>query len=108
MSKLNMKHLISIGKDEEGKDDDGYPIIGWQEHTKAWASIKTMKGYEYFAAAQSNVVGVKRFVIRYTPGIRSDHEIKYNGNRYKIESIVNDDEENKTITIITKTTDKGV
>ena len=105
MSKLNMKHLISIGKKTEYVDEDGYKVIGWIEHTKAWAAIKTMKGYEYFAAAQSNVVGVVRFIIRYTPGIQSNHEVKYNDKRYKIESIANDDEENKTITIIAKTSD---
>lgn len=71
-----------------------------QLFTKAWADIKTMKGSEYNFASLSGNVGKSRFIIRYIKGIKPNMKIKYKGVTYDIESITNDDEQNRTITII--------
>lgn len=68
--------------------------------SKAWADIKTMKGSEYNNAVMAGNEGKSRFIIRYIKGIRASMKIKYNGLTYDIESITNDDENNRTITII--------
>src|SRR5699024_2306203 len=97
---MNFKHRISI---VELKPNDG-PDPGEQEtlFTKAWADIKTMKGYEYNNAKIAENVGVSRFIIRYIKGIKPTMKIKYKGLTYEIESIENDDENNRTITMISR------
>lgn len=68
---------------------------------KAWADIRTMKGSELVLHENSSVlVGKSRFIIRHRTDIKIDWDIKHNGKKYVIESIVNDDERNQTITII--------
>lgn len=73
----------------------------WQDVTSAWAMIKTVKGREYFQAAISQSEKTSRFVIRYQEGIETDMRILYDGRIFDItEPPINDDEMNKTITII--------
>lgn len=62
-----------------------------------------MKGREFFQAASSEHIGVIRFIIRYIPYIDTGMKIEFNGNRYKLISITNDDAMNRTITIIGET-----
>lgn len=102
MKGLNFKHFITIVQQVEGIDEDGWPSHEWQEFTKVWADIKTMKGHEFYGAATTNHVGVIRFITRYIPGIKAHMQIEYNGQQYDIESIANDDGNNRTITIIAK------
>ncbi|TYR78440.1 head-tail adaptor protein [Priestia megaterium] len=97
---LNFKHRISI---VELKANPGpEPGTSEQEFTKAWADIKTMKGREYNESVIAGNLGISRFIIRYIPNIKANMKVKYKGNVYDIESITNDDEQNRTITIIGK------
>jgi|SRR5690625_838000 len=68
--------------------------------SKAWADIRTMKGREFNIAKLAGNEGKSRFIIRYMQGIKAHMKIKYKGLIYDIESITNDNEENRTITII--------
>jgi len=97
---LLFKHRISL---VELKPNDG-PEPGEQEilFTKAWAAIKTMKGREYNTAVMAGTEGVSRFIVRYIEGIKASMKIKYKGLTYEIESIENDDENNRTITMIAR------
>lgn len=95
---LHFKNRIEI---VELRPNPG-PDPGEQEtlFSRAWADIKTMKGSEYNSATMAGNVGKSRFIIRYMKGIKSTMKIKYKGLTYDIESITNDDENNRTITII--------
>lgn len=74
-----------------------------EEFTKAWAMIKTIKGSEYVAAASPQTSIIFRFIIRYVAGVTADMAIKYDERLFDIiEPPINDDELNKTLTIITK------
>lgn len=92
----------------DGKDADGFPIKDWQDVKPAWAMIKTLKGEEYFSAASTQNEAVSRFVIHYTEGLHPDMRITYKKNStstertFSIESIINDDEADKTLTIMVK------
>lgn len=76
----------------------------WDEQevvkAKAWADIKTLQGREI---QNLNLTGNKlssRFIIRHRTDISIDMQIKFKGNYYDITSMTNDNEENRTITII--------
>lgn len=94
--------------DNEGKDSDGFPIEQWVDVKSAWAMIKTVKGSEYFSASSTQNEAVSRFVIRYTEGLHPDMRITYKKKptsterTFSIESIINDDEADKTLTIMVK------
>ena len=105
MKKLNFRNLISIKEYKTVLDDDGFVETKLVEITKAWADIRTMQGREFYAAATVARIGMSRFIIRYIPGITQDMKIEFKGKLYNLESIENDDEQNKTITMIGTTKD---
>jgi SPP1 family predicted phage head-tail adaptor len=87
----------------ELKDNPG-PMPGKGEvlFSKAWADIRTMKGKEFNISKIAGNEGQSRFIIRYMKGIKASMKIKHKGLTYDIVSITNDDENNRTITIIGK------
>ncbi|OMF70508.1 phage head closure protein [Paenibacillus glucanolyticus] len=89
------------------EDDIGNEIETFGELCKAWSMVKTTKGSEYSGAAQTNTVNVVRFVVRYSKSLRdlftvykTKIEVRYKNVPYDVKSIINDDEMNKTFTII--------
>ena len=95
---LHFKHRIEL---VELRPNPG-PEPGEQEivFARPWAAIKTMKGSEYNIASIAHNTGKSRFIIRYMEGVQANMKVRYKGNLYDIESITNDDEQNRTITII--------
>jgi len=90
-------------------DEIGNQIEQHDELIRVWAMIKTLKGSEYYAAAQTNAVYVTRFVVRYSKQLeallqqhKTKIEIHYKQVVYDIQSVINDDEMNQTFTILTK------
>jgi SPP1 family predicted phage head-tail adaptor len=96
--KIIIQKLISV-EDELGQEVEAE----WQDFKVLWATIKTMQGREYFAAATAQAENTYRFIIRYTTGITNDMRIIYKGRVFSIvEPPINDDELNKTLTILAK------
>src|SRR5699024_6884134 len=97
--KLNFNNLITFVKD---MPDPNSPYPGDRievEITKAWADIRTMQGREYTQSVLANTVETSRFIIRYIPDIDTSMQVKFKGQKYKIVSLVNDNEQNRTLTI---------
>lgn len=89
---------------ENGVDEDGYPVPGPIEYTKAWAKLKTLKGNTFYAAAQTNMEHNREFTIRYqsklVDGVRPNElKVIWKGVAHEITSIENDDGQNVTMTI---------
>lgn len=103
------RHRITFQKFNSIKDELGQQTDGeWQDVTSAWAMIKTLKGREYFEAAASRSEATSRFVIHYQLGIDGSMRILYDGRIFDIvEPPINDDELNKTLTIITREVTAG-
>ncbi|MBE2918735.1 phage head closure protein [Anoxybacillus flavithermus] len=96
------KHRITIQRQVEEQNENGFIINEWQDRHHLWAAIKTLRGREYYEAATTQNENTVRFVVRYTTGINPDMRIKYKDRAFEILSVINDDELNKTLTIIAK------
>lgn len=96
------RHRINIQKPVITKDSLGQEEITWQDAKMVWAIIKTVQGREYFAAASTQNEKTTRFIVRYTTGIDESMRIVHKEKVYEIESVINDDEMNQTLTIIGK------
>lgn len=91
------------------QDAIGNEVESFEQLDKLWSKIKTLKGSEYFAAAQTNATNVTRFVVRYSQRLdelfqkhKTKLEIHYKQVVYDVQSVINDDELNQTFTIIAK------
>ena len=97
------RHRIQIVEMVDTEDELGNQIEEEKEVTKAWAMIKTLKGSEYLKASAVRAEKIYRFITHYTPGITNKMIVKYKGREFEIiEPPTNDDEMDKTLTIITK------
>lgn len=94
------RHRIAFLEPVTVTDEIGQEETEWKEFKKAWAMIKTVSGREYLAAASVQAERTYRFIIRYTKGINEKMKIEYDGRLFDIKSVLNDDEERKTLTII--------
>lgn len=103
--KLNMKHMILFGREMPSSGPE--PGGEWTIVTNAWAAIRTFQGNEIQSAGITTPVENMRFIIRYIPGITSDMEIVHQDQRYQIQNIMNDNEDNKTLTIVASKIGKG-
>lgn len=104
-AKLNKRITFQIF-DPDAKDPDGFPLQPdkqWIDSKSVWAMVKTMQGREFFQAAAVQAENTTRFVIRYTTDINNKMRIKYGARIFEIIAPpINDDEANKTLTIIAK------
>lgn len=96
------KHRIVIQKSVIVTDDIGQQTDQWQDFITIKAMIKTISGKEYFSTAYEQADRTYRFVIRYRDGITPKMIIRYDERVFNIESVINDDELDKTLTIIAK------
>jgi SPP1 family predicted phage head-tail adaptor len=96
------RHRITFQEFIETTNENGFPVQEWIDVKTAWAMIKTLQGREYYEAATTQNENNVRFVIRYTTGINPDMRINYKERTFEILSVINDDELNKTLTIIAK------
>jgi SPP1 family predicted phage head-tail adaptor len=100
----SFRHRILIQKHQSIQDELGQDIgEEWVNVKSVWAMIKTMQGREYLEAAASRSETIVRFITRYTTGIDETMRLVYKGKTYEIVAPpINDNELNKTLTIITK------
>lgn len=97
------RNRISIFHTTIEEDALGNQIEVEQELMKAWAMIKTLKGSEYLNAGAVRGELIYRFIIHYAPGITKSMKVSYDGRTFDIiEPPINDDEMDKTLTILAK------
>lgn len=100
------RHRITFQKyDPDAVNENGFPLPEdqrWTDVKTVWAMIKTIKGREFYEAASTQNENTVRFVIRYKAGLDPDMRIIFKGRPFHIESIINDDKLNKTLTIMCK------
>lgn len=89
------------------QDAIGNEIESFGKLDEVWSKVITVRGNEYIEAAQNNMTNITRFVVRYSKSLKAllnTHKtrlmIKYKDVDYDIKSVINDDELNKTFTII--------
>lgn len=96
------KRITIVGEIEGLKDEDGYPISGEGEIATVWAIVKPVSSRDYFTAKATQSENIMQFTFRYRQGIESDMSIIYRDSKYEIESIINDEEANRTLTVMGK------
>lgn len=86
IGKLNKR--IEFGTLGSGTDEDGFPVENvWKVFRGCWASIKGLRGREFYSASAVQAENDKVFNCRYFKGLTTDMQIKYNKSLYDITSI---------------------
>lgn len=79
---------LQLGYDEMGQDIKG----AWQPCKTVWASIKPLRGREYWDAKKKSAEQNYKITTRYHDGVTTDMRIQYKNKVFDIESIANVEE----------------
>lgn len=99
-----MGRVIQIGKLDKritfltnhGEEEDviGYTTNEKTVFKKVWATVKPIRGKEYWEAKKLQEELIYKITIRYCKGITTDMEIQYKEKLLEINSIINVEEAN--------------
>lgn len=88
---------------ENETDEIGQPVKEWLTLCEPWAELSTLKGREYYAAAQNNTEKHTVFKIRWSrqlaDKLTSEIRLIYNGFIYDIDDIRDIDEKHRQFEI---------
>lgn len=98
----SFRNKITIFRELPRENENGFPIETREEICRVWTAIKTVRGTEYVEAAAVQSENTYRFIIHYREGIDPRMKIDYKGRIFDIESVLNDNELRKTLTIVAK------
>ncbi|MHB9949487.1 head-tail adaptor protein [Clostridium botulinum] len=73
--------------EQNGTDEDGYPLPGEKTIKESYASVRGLRGREFYNAAAVQSEQDKIFNCRYFKGLDTSMQIKYNDTLYNITSI---------------------
>jgi SPP1 family predicted phage head-tail adaptor len=101
------KHRISFqSRDNDAKNENGFPLSEQENPyvniVTVWAQNKTISGREYTQAATTQNERTVRWIIRYRKGLTEDMRVIYDGRTFEIDTILPDDEQKKTLTVVCK------
>lgn len=107
MNPSRFRHRIELLERKIAKDDLMQEVKTYESWSKLWADVKTTKGSEYINAAQEQQKVVTRFIVRYSKTLnefvnqqKTGFQIVFKSIVYDVIDVINDDEFNKTFTII--------
>ncbi|MGC3792042.1 phage head closure protein [Priestia aryabhattai] len=104
MKTSDFNKRITLQEEKMVKNRESITTKQYIDLVTVWAAVKTPQGREYYQAAAIQSEKPMRFVIRYSASIKrllnNKLRISYDGRSFNITSFVNDNELNKTFTII--------
>lgn len=77
-------------------------IETWSAYARPYAEISALTGREFFLNERRNVEVTHSIKIRYRPGVRPDHRVKYCGRTFDINFILNTREANVELILVCK------
>lgn len=81
---------------------NGWPSTEWTPHVDVWAKIQTRYGSKMFNSDATQWQDKKILTIRYRDDLIREMRVEVKGKMHEIESLTNDDEMNKYLTLVIK------
>jgi len=96
-----LKHAIEVQKPTEANDGGGQYVQTWSKVCDAFADIMDPKPYETISAEQAGQRITHTIKMRYMAGtaVTSAMRIKYGSRYFYIKTVINNNEENRWLTI---------
>lgn len=90
IGKLNRR--ITFVKPGEDVDEMGQDCQCWEEYKTVWATVKALRGGEYYEAQKIRPELTYKIITRYHSGITPDMKIRFGGRLFEILSCNNVEE----------------
>lgn len=89
--RLNKK--ITFLKLEYSTDKMGQSVPEWKKLKKVWATVKAVRGGEYYEAQKLRPELTYKITTRFHKGITPEMRIEYKGRIFEIKTVINVEEE---------------
>jgi len=98
----DLRHRITIQENQPVKDAEGIVQDNWVDIATVWAAIKPLSGRELLAAqaVQSETTGT--IEIRYRAGITPSQRAVFGSRIFEILAVLNIEERNRELRLLTK------
>jgi len=95
-----LRHRVII--EQVTSTDDGYGgrSDAWATFATVWASVKPLRGHEYFQAQQMQAKVTHKVKIRYLQGVTHKMRVKYGSRILNIVSVINPDEKSRELVLM--------
>ena len=98
----DLRHRVQIQNKTVQTDELQQQSDVWLAYANVWASVRPVKGREYFAARQENAEVTAVVTMRYLSGITPDMRIVFGDRVFEIVSVINVDERNRVLELMCK------
>jgi len=83
------RHWVTIQEPEFEKDDSHAPMKTWKDVDSVFASVRPIRGREYYAAKSVNSEVEVTIRLRYRSDVRNDWRIVHGDDTYVILAVMN-------------------
>ena len=95
-----LRHRLTLQSRTETRSATGSVTTAWATEGTVWGAIEPISGKEYLALAQTQNETAVRIVLRYYSGLDESWRVVSGGKAYSIQSLINTDERDHTITLM--------
>ena len=92
--------LITIQRRGSAQDDAGQEIETWTQTAQVWATIRPIRGREYFNASGERAEITHTISIWYGTTVAPRDRVVYSGRTFDIQSVINIDERNRDLELM--------
>lgn len=85
-----LRHRITIEQKTITQDNTGAMVEEWNELATVWAQVSPLSAREAMQAAALNSTQTARMIIRWRDDLDATMRIKYRGEIYEIEGLIED------------------
>lgn len=85
-----LRHRITIERKTITQDNTGAMTETWSEFATVWAQVSPLSAREAMQAAALNSTQTARMIIRWRDDLDATMRIKYRGEIYEIEGLIED------------------
>lgn len=95
-----LRHRITFQELSQVSDDMGSFTDTWVDVVTMWGAVWAISAKEHITAAKIEMETTHRIRIRYYAGLDSAMRIRFGTRYFKIQSIINPDERNRTLDML--------
>ncbi len=95
-----LRNRLILQSKTETQSNTGSVTIGWSTQQTVWGGIEPLAGKEFLAIQQTQNEASVRIVMRYQSNIDETWRIVNGGRAYSIESIINENDRDRMLTVM--------
>ena len=95
-----LRKRLTLQQRSKSQDSYGQPLLTWSDVATVWGEIVPLSGSESVSADSLQASTSHQITIRYRSGVNTALRIKYGVRLFDIQNVLNQDERNKTLTLL--------